>query len=722
MTEADETEASVCVIGRSRFDTGIGAVSYAACELLSRAYPVSIFPTDQPNIEGRITLPNGREVPVCRDLDRPTVFFFTDVLWNGAADFNYRRVPNHGLRIAHIAYDSDRLPSKWADILNDHFDIALFSSRHLEHVARSSGVRIAIGTLPIGLDLKPDPTRRIGEPESRTVRIGALAAFHERKGHDLLLEAFASVLGNNPGAELVIHSNLAFGTTYERLAQTVADLGLHNVRLSNSDLSKAETMQLLASCDVVTSCSRGEGYSIGLREALAHGKVLAASDIGAHQDLFGPPGVFPIPLSGQVPARYPEIDNLVVGLQADLRVEDVASVLLDAVQFVRTRQCDETASLRTQRAMDFSFERLATDYSAVIDPAVRGFRRRDVGSAFTALPEVVQSQAKQLVGPYLSSLGSPTRVLVPAHDGGFFSVFNTFLSHLTWSVRDRDVHMVLPDWDVSRLLERISPKGILSFCYGQPDEGNLWLRFFEPLFGLEDADMNSEQFLYENSRIPVDHFNHWREPLLTHINAYHLYRHPDFYRIRRQYHAVISDHLRLRPHLQSRVDEFCEAKFQDKLMIAAHVKHPSHVIEQPDAAMANARTYIDRVYAALERHGTSRSDGGWGVFLATDQDRVVNLFQDEFGERLAWYPDVRRTTAAEDEAFESLSPEEQAQEGHQVQHLVATNPSSWSTRMADEVIIDMLTMSRCHTLLHVVSNVSTAAAFFNPELELEFTS
>jgi hypothetical protein len=33
----------------------------------------------------------------------------------------------------------------------------------------------------------------------------------------------------------------------------------------------------------------------------------------------------------------------------------------------------------------------------------------------------------------------------------------------------------------------------------------------------------------------------------------------------------------------------------------------------------------------------------------------------------------------------------------------------------------MVTMSRCSVLLHVVSNVSTAAAFFNPQLELVFT-
>ena len=44
--------------------------------------------------------------------------------------------------------------------------------------------------------------------------------------------------------------------------------------------------------------------------------------------------------------------------------------------------------------------------------------------------------------------------MVQAHDAGFFSLFNTFMTHLVWGLRDERVSMVVPDWDVSRLIER----------------------------------------------------------------------------------------------------------------------------------------------------------------------------------------------------------------------------------------------------------------------------
>ena len=98
----------------------------------------------------------------------------------------------------------------------------------------------------------------------------------------------------------------------------------------------------------------------------------------------------------------------------------------------------------------------------------------------------------------------------------------------------------------------------------------------------------------------------------------------------------------------------------------------------------------------------------------------MHRFQAEFGDRLACHGDVRRTRAVEDAAFNALSPKEKNQEGYQLQHLVAANRANWSIRMAWEVVRDAYAMARCHTLLHVVSNVSTAVSYMNPEIEMIF--
>ena len=81
---------------------------------------------------------------------------------------------------------------------------------------------------------------------------------------------------------------------------------------------------------------------------------------------------------------------------------------------------------------------------------------------------------------------------------------------------------------------------------------------------------------------------------------------------------------------------------------------------------------------------------------------------------------MRRTRIAEDDLYEQLSESDKAKEGFQVQHLVAASPDQWTTRMAWEVIRDAMLMARARVLFHVVSNVSTAVSYMNPDVELVF--
>ncbi|WP_244099707.1 glycosyltransferase [Burkholderia ambifaria] len=713
---------SICVIGRCTFGTGIGAVTYAACEMLSRFYSVSIFPTEPHfRTEREIVLPNGTVVPVCTDLSQAKVVFYADVLWNGAYDLNYTLVPPGALRFAHIAYDSDELPSQWVKVLNENFDFALFMSRHLEDVARKSGVEIGVGTLPLALDIEGLLSRPYRASSDGKVRFCSIAAFHARKGVEALVEGFIRAFGDRQDVELTIHSNLAIGSSFERVKKLVDSRKATNIVISCAALTDQEKNSLIEECDVFVNCSRGEGYSIGPREALALGKVLAITAVGGHNDLISTPGVFAIPATIAMPARYPEIDNLVVGRQFAADIDDVSKALTDAFEYISSGISATTVRARRQLAAEFSFTGLELNYGELIDTKLRSFRPRQCGSRFTRLPAELPATVERLLGHRSASLPGVDRTVVQSHDGGFFSVFNSFMSHLVWDQRDKRCHMVLPDWNVDRMIKRLGTAQFMSFCYGRPNEGNVWSKLFEPLYGLSDADMDDEGFLYAKGRPPVAVFNHEREPQLTYVHAYKLYKSGQFSRIRSQYNKVFRDHVHLRPRYQRELDEF-RANFAGKFMIAAHVKHPSHVIEQPNGKIAHIQSYIDGIKRQLEVRGLKRDSPDWAVFLATDQDRVINVFREEFGDKIFCYEDVRRTTEAEDARYDQLGPEERRAEGFQVQHLVAANPDNWNIRMAWEVIRDAMTMAHCNVLLHIVSNVSTAVSYMNPDIELVFCS
>lgn len=720
MVDISHDVPQICVVGRTNFHTGIGSVAYAACELFSRYFPTAFYPVNSGSLSvTNIALPNGRVVPICRDLNEMKAFFFTDVIWNGEHDLNYTLLPDQGLKIAHVAYDSDVLPPRWVEILNNKFDCVYFSSNHLEEVAQRSGVRIPIGTLPIGLDIDSLLARNY-KTNNGKIRFGSIAAFHQRKSVDVLVEAFLKEFGDQENVELIIHSNLAIGEVYDRVAAKIEALNVKNIKISNSNLSDDEKVDLIDSFDIFVNLSRGEGYSIGPREAMALGKALVLSAVGPHKDLLNVEGTFGVRASIRIPARYPEIDNQVFGFQYGVEISDSRFALRRAYQYLKEENNINAAYLRKKCAAEFSFSKLGLDYAGTLTPDLLNFKKSNRKSAFTHLPDSCCSVARRKLGNFGSALSVASRHVIPAHDGGFFSVFNVFMSHLVWDLQEDRCSMVLPDWDVGRLLERQGSGKLVSFCYGKPDEGNVWLQLFEPLYGLSDNEMNDRGFLYSKSAIPDTIWNEHREPLLTYVHAYDLYKSPNFGAFRKQYNAAYRDHVKIKKAYADEIDAFCSSRLSRGFNIAAHVKHPSHMIEQPGKCMAHGQSFIDLIKQKALEAGYAQDSDSWGVFLATDQDRVVEQFQSEFGPRVAFFEDVRRTKVSEDEIFDALPEFEKAREGHQVQHLVASNPENWSSRMAFEVVRDAVVMSRCDVLFHVVSNVSTAVSYLNPDIEMHF--
>jgi hypothetical protein len=252
------------------------------------------------------------------------------------------------------------------------------------------------------------------------------------------------------------------------------------------------------------------------------------------------------------------------------------------------------------------------------------------------------------------------------------------------------------------------------------EEGNAWSKLFEPLFGLSDAEMDDPDILYRNACRPEHVFNEKREPLLTYKHAYKLYQSPSFHAWRRQYHRVWRDHIALRPGLAAEIEAARKAHLNAPVVIGAHVRHPSHALEQPSAQIAYGEQYIEAVRRQVAARGVPPESDEWRVFLATDQERVVRQFTEAFGARVFCFADVKRTTVEDDARYDSLSADMKVKEGHQIQHLVAATPERWSSRMAWEIIRDASMLAACHALLHVTSNVSTAVAYMNPDVELVY--
>lgn len=309
------------------------------------------------------------------------------------------------------------------------------------------------------------------------------------------------------------------------------------------------------------------------------------------------------------------------------------------------------------------------------------------------------------------------RVIV-AYDGGFFSTFNTYLSHLVWGQGARGIQYILPDWSVDSIRQFHGVTKFQSFCYGTRADKNIWGRIFDsPYDDISLAELDDPKELYRGSLGPEHSFNWKNEPNLTYIHAAKLYRSPDFDAWRKWYHSYYARYIKPKPPLKRQVDELQRRLFGDAYVVSAHIRHPSHAMEQPNGRMAEVDRFLFEIGREVEKQRRKRPVK---VFIATDQEKIVKQASRHFGSTAVFVRDAKRLTEKQDVRYEKAREEDKKKEGFQVAHHIASDEKQWSVKMAEEVLIDALLLARTDVMFHAVSNVATAVSFMNPGVRMNY--
>lgn len=420
------------------------------------------------------------------------------------------------------------------------------------------------------------------------------------------------------------------------------------------------------------SVSGGEAYNVGARYAITAGIPTLISDIAGHEDLRRFSNVVFVPATIPVPAVYPERNGAIFGVQ----YLPETSTLVEALKVAAT--------------MDVT--------SVDGDVEVKPWDHRTLDKAYkNALLRV--------------RTNNPINLRVVAHDGGFFSLFNTIVSlRMNWE-GIAGIGKVEPDWSVAKLKDFWRKEKYSSFCYGRPEDGEVFLSLFpnreKPTLDAPDG---------KGTWVDIHSFDSFANPDLTYIHAGNLYRSSTFQNWRERMHEASKGIYPSDAVLRRVAATFSKVE-EDSVFIGMHVRHPSHAMEQPDKTIALAEDYISLAMEMIKEIENQKPTKVF-IFLATDQERVVGKFRKHFGERLLVISDVHRTSDAQDSRFDALESTSQLLEGHQVQHLMSSNEDHWSKELAQEVIADAWCLAKCHYLLHSVSNVATAVSYLNPTIQM----
>lgn len=715
---------TVTVVGKGNSHTGMGRLTFAWLMALRGQPGLQLrFVNTRPEEGDDVDFADVSKIAEAEAHAQPgDIAIFTDVLWNGVGDRNYEKCPAATLKFCYTVFDSTQVPPEWIQIINGHFDAVLVTSAFLGPVFKSCGACKPIFTLPLGLDLTrffaSDP-KPVGTPYV----FGAVGAYDFRKNVHLIANAFEAAFGlNNPN--VILRMKLSYSLLPEEEAAAFAQKYRGtNIEIVRGKIDEDAYLRFVKDIDCMINISRGEGYSIPAREAVAMGKPLILSDNFAHQDLLGIDSVHFVRAEIPVPALYPQINERFIGLQYVPHMIDVEAAFKAVYNNREALAARATANRHVAEA--WSVEQLRPLYRAIVSPAnlsIRGGPDSVTPLGLASSDEAFYKRSAMVHHEACRSARNPQllektakKVVVIGNDGGFFSLFNRYASYLVWEKDIDPSRLVLPDWRASAIQEYYGLSGFTSFCYASPEEGNAWLKLFEPSPEVTDVSIyNDTAALYDGAFV-ADDFNEKREPWLTYVHAYKLYQMPEFQRWRRWYNARVSEHIRPVAAIQQRIDRNM-AMLGDGHRMAVHIRHPSHAIEQPDAQLSHIETYVRAINAYIAERGIANPQ----IFLATDQESTVAEMRRHFGDRLHFDTDVKRTSIDHDLQFAGLDAKDKMREGHQIQHLTAADPANWSSTMAAEVIADCYSLAQCDVLFHIVSNISTAVSYINPALEMVF--
>ena len=120
--------------------------------------------------------------------------------------------------------------------------------------------------------------RRINSQEPNTkLTLGVVSRLEPIKGMDLVVPAFAEVLKAYPATQLLVVGD---GTLRASMKEQAAQLACADHIRFVGRQPQEELSQWYSQMDIVLMPSRSEGFGLTAIEAMAHGCVMVASDVG----------------------------------------------------------------------------------------------------------------------------------------------------------------------------------------------------------------------------------------------------------------------------------------------------------------------------------------------------------------------------------------------------------------------------------------------------------
>ncbi|MBM3191935.1 MAG: glycosyltransferase [Chlamydiae bacterium] len=359
------------IIGVVKMSDGLGRQSVELIDALKDEVSIGFVQTSRPSY---------KDVPasikrIIKNSYRPLghVIVFEECIWSPEKEhYKLLRTPrdDRQIRLAYTMFESSEIPKEWVSILNHYFDAAVVPDNYFVKVYQNSGVTIPIFVLPLGLNLQPLLKEETKVNPHFPIVFGNFGACDIRKNQKLLVEAFYEAFGDTPEVILKINSRYAQEDTAKEIQEYIKKKGIHNVEFTQNCWNNEEYLEAFKTIDCLVAISKGEGFSIQPREAMALGIPCIVSDNTAQHTICRTGLVKTVKASLKEPAmrRWGTIlkEPVQYGDEYNCSKEAVVEAFLDVYHNYDTYLAKGEAARQWVRRYDFS--EMKPYYLALVKP------------------------------------------------------------------------------------------------------------------------------------------------------------------------------------------------------------------------------------------------------------------------------------------------------------------------------------------------------------------
>jgi len=180
-------------------------------------------------------------------------------------------------RFIYTTFESTKPPAQWTDYINQ-FDKLFVSCRMCKEAFQEAGVEVPISIVPLGIKEKNWPyLNRSTTGPFRFLMFANAKMDDSRKNYLAGYKAFKKAFGNNKNVELIL--KVSGGEIPREIAAQP------NVKIFSGRYAHDELLDIFRLGDALISPSKGEGYGLVQREAMATGMPVVSVNWGGVESI-----------------------------------------------------------------------------------------------------------------------------------------------------------------------------------------------------------------------------------------------------------------------------------------------------------------------------------------------------------------------------------------------------------------------------------------------------